>query len=220
MSKNLLMKKLVKEKRAMTENNDVKKDAVDSIEKTVEDLKKKIEEISNEEQVVVENKDVEVNDANKAQNEFKEKAIEQINRLNDKVKNDEELKEYAKKIQTIALEAVENLKKYYEQFINDPKVAQTYADAKERFTEAYEKLEDFTGVQINKLKENEDFMNVVNNVNESVNKGLDKLNEFTSRPDVQKKIDKAKDQAINLAEKSTEALKKWLKNDKKESDND
>ena len=61
MSKNLLMKKLVKEKRAMTENNDVKKDAVDSIEKTVEDLKKKIEEISNEEQVVVENKDVEVN---------------------------------------------------------------------------------------------------------------------------------------------------------------
>ena len=47
MSKNLLMKKLVKEKRAMTENNDVKKDAVDSIEKTVEDLKKKIEEISN-----------------------------------------------------------------------------------------------------------------------------------------------------------------------------
>ena len=33
----------------MTENNDVKKDAVDSIEKTVEDLKKKIEEISNEE---------------------------------------------------------------------------------------------------------------------------------------------------------------------------
>ena len=94
------------------------------------------------------------------------------------------------------------------------------ADAKERFTEAYEKLEDFTGVQINELKENEDFMNVVNNVNESVNKGLDKLNEFTSRPDVQKKIDKAKDQAINLAEKSTEALKKWLKNDKKESDND
>ena len=63
-------------------------------------------------------------------------------------------------------------------------------------------------------------MNVVNNVNESVNKGLDKLNEFTSRPDVQKKIDKAKDQAINLAKKSTEALKKWLKNDKKESDND
>ena len=143
----------------MTENNDVKKDAVDSIEKTVEDLKKKIEEISNEEQVVVENKDVEVNEANKAQNEFKEKAtnilferenlelenilntaIEQINKLNEKVKNDEELKEYAKKIQTIALEAVENLKKYYEQFINDPKVAQTYADAKERFTEAYPRL--------------------------------------------------------------------------------
>ena len=112
------------------------------------------------------------------------------------------------------------MKKYYEQFINDPKVAQTYADAKEKFAETVEKLEDFTGVQINKLKENEDFMNVVNNVNESVNKGLDKLNEFTSRPDVQKKIDKAKDQAINLAEKSTEALKKWLKNDKKESDND
>ena len=64
------------------------------------------------------------------------------------------IKEYAKKIQTIALEAVENLKKYYEQFINDPKVAQTYADAKEKFAETVEKLEDFTGVQINKLKEN------------------------------------------------------------------
>lgn len=205
-----------------------KTNAVDDINQTVEELKAKIDQISKETPLDIENKDIEVDVAKEADKNYKENAtkvlnaaIEQIKESSEKIKNDEELHKMLESIKKIAEETVASLKKQYTDFINDPKVKQSYNDVKEQAITMYEKMQDYVSVQIQKLKENEELMKKVSDLNESIDKGImyanEKINEFTSRPEVNEKIEKAKDLAIDLAEKSTEALKNWLRpeNDKK-----
>lgn len=205
-----------------------KTNAVDDINQTVEELKAKIDQISKETPLDIENKDIEVDVAKEADKNYKENAtkvlnaaIEQIKENSEKIKNDEELHKMIENIKRIAEETVANLKKQYTDFINDPKVRQSYNDVKEQAITMYEKMQDYVSVQVQKLKENEELMKKVSDLNDSIDKGImyanEKINEFTSRPEVNEKIEKAKDLAIDLAEKSTEALKNWLRpeNDKK-----
>ncbi len=205
-----------------------KTNAVDDINQTVEELKAKIDQISKETPLDIENKDIEVDVAKEADKNYKENAtkvlnaaIEQIKESSEKIKNDEELHKMIENIKRIAEETVASLKKQYTDFINDPKVRQSYNDVKEQAITMYEKMQDYVSVQIQKLKENEELMKKVSDLNESIDKGImyanEKINEFTSRPEVNEKIEKAKDLAIDLAERSTEALKNWLRpeNDKK-----
>lgn len=205
-----------------------KTNAVDDINQTVEELKAKIDQISKETPLDIENKDIEVDVAKEADKNYKENAtkvlnaaIEQIKESSEKIKNDEELHKMIENIKIIAEETVASLKKQYTDFINDPKVRQSYNDVKEQAITMYEKMQDYVSVQIQKLKEKEELMKKVSDLNESIDKGImyanEKINEFTSRPEVNEKIEKAKDLAIDLAERSTEALKNWLRpeNDKK-----
>lgn len=205
-----------------------KTNAVDDINQTVEELKAKIDQISKETPLDIENKDIEVDVAKEADKNYKENAtkvlnaaIEQIKESSEKIKNDEELHKMIENIKRIAEETVASLKKQYTDFINDPKVRQSYNDVKEQAITMYEKMQDYVSVQIQKLKENEELMKKVSDLNESIDKGImyanEKINEFTSRPEVNETIEKAKDLAIDLAERSTEALKNWLRpeNDKK-----
>ena len=205
-----------------------KTNAVDDINQTVEELKAKIDQISKETPLDIENKDIEVDVAKEADKNYKENAtkvlnaaIEQIKENSEKIKNDEELHKIIENIKRITEETVASLKKQYTDFINDPKVRQSYSDVKEQAITMYEKMQDYVSVQVQKLKENEELMKKVSDLNDSIDKGImyanEKINEFTSRPEVNEKIEKAKDLAIDLAEKSTEALKNWLRpeNDKK-----
>lgn len=205
-----------------------KTNAVDDINQTVEELKAKIDQISKETPLDIENKDIEVDVAKEADKNYKENAtkvlnaaIEQIKENSEKIKNDEELHKIIENIKRITEETVASLKKQYADFINDPKVRQSYSDVKEQAITMYEKMQDYVSVQVQKLKENEELMKKVSDLNDSIDKGImyanEKINEFTSRPEVNEKIEKAKDLAIDLAEKSTEALKNWLRpeNDKK-----
>lgn len=205
-----------------------KTNAVDDINQTVEELKAKIDQISKETPLDIENKDIEVDVAKEADKNYKENAtkvlnaaIEQIKENSEKIKNDEELHKIIENIKRITEETIASLKKQYADFINDPKVRQSYSDVKEQAITMYEKMQDYVSVQVQKLKENEELMKKVSDLNDSIDKGImyanEKINEFTSRPEVNEKIEKAKDLAIDLAEKSTEALKNWLRpeNDKK-----
>lgn len=205
-----------------------KNNAVDDIEQTVEELKAKIDKISQETPLDVENKDIDVEVANKANEDYKEnatkvlnEAIKQIKYASKKIKDDEELKRIVDNISRITEDTLEGIKKQYSDFINDPKVQQSYNDVKEQVITMYEKLQDNINIKINSLKENEKFMNTVNDINESIDAGIayasEKINEFTSRPEVNEKIEKAKDVAIDLAEKSTEALKNWLRPNNKDN---
>ena len=166
--------------------------------------------------------------ANKANEDYKEnatkvlnEAIKQIKDASKKIKDDEELKRIVDNISRITEDTLEGIKKQYSDFINDPKVQQSYNDVKEQVITMYEKLQDNINIKINSLKENEKFMNTVNDINESIDAGIayasEKINEFTSRPEVNEKIEKAKDVAIDLAEKSTEALKNWLRPNNKDN---
>ena len=205
-----------------------KNNAVDDIEQTVEELKAKIDKISQETPLDVENKDIDVEVANKANEDYKEnatkvlnEAIKQIKDASKKIKDDEELKRIVDNISRITEDTLEGIKKQYSDFINDPKVQQSYNDVKEQVITMYEILQDNINIKINSLKENEKFMNTVNDINESIDAGIayasEKINEFTSRPEVNEKIEKAKDVAIDLAEKSTEALKNWLRPNNKDN---
>ena len=66
-----------------------------------------------------------------------------------------------------------------------------------------------------KVEANEDAMRIINKTNEKVNKVCGDVKEgyddFMSKPEVQEKVDKAKDVTIDLAEKAVEALKQWLR---------
>ena len=205
-----------------------KNNAVDDIEQTVEELKAKIDKISQETPLDVENKDIDVEVANKANEDYKEnatkvlnEAIKQIKDASKRIKDDEELKRIVDNISRITEDTLEGIKKQNLDFINDNKVQKYYNDVKEQVITMYEKLQDNINIKINSLKENEKFMNTVNDINESIDAGIayasEKINEFTSRPEVNEKIEKAKDVAIDLAEKSTEALKNWLRPNNKDN---
>ncbi|MCI5773124.1 MAG: hypothetical protein MR210_01045 [Erysipelotrichaceae bacterium] len=199
-----------------------KTSAVDDIDQTVEELKAKIDQISQETPLDIENKDIELDVAKEADKNYKENAskvvnaaIDQIKDKSQKIKDDEELKKVIDNIKKITEESIENLKKQYHDFVNDPKVQNSYQEVKEQAFTLYEKMQDYASVQIQKLKDNEEFMQKVNELNQTIDKGVnyanEKINEFTSRPEVNEKIEKAKDVAIDLAEKSTAALKNWLR---------
>lgn len=68
---------------------------------------------------------------------------------------------------------------------------------------------------VEKLEENQTFNKVVSTVKEGAIEAADyvstKTQEFLEKPEVQEKLEQAKDKTIELAEAGVENLKKWLK---------
>ena len=66
-----------------------------------------------------------------------------------------------------------------------------------------------------RVEANDDAMRIINKTNEKVNEVYGNVKEsyddFMSKPEVQEKVDKAKDVTIDIAEKAVEALKQWLR---------
>ena len=58
-------------------------------------------------------------------------------------------------------------------------------------------------------------MRIINKTNEKVSEVCtnvkDSYDEFMAKPEVQEKVEKAKDVTIDIAEKAVDALKQWLR---------
>jgi hypothetical protein len=193
---------------------------IKSIEQTVEDLKKKIQGLANEEadEPAEPKIDLGLSDEQKEKVEdFKENTMKTVNEtIEDVRKKAEEFTKSSNVQKTIeylrknVMTAVDTAKEKFEEFRSNPEVKKTMDDAGDKlreFTEkAGDKLDDFlTDDRKNDIKKN--FEKAGDAVSQSVDSASKAINEFISKPEVQETIEKTKAGAKDLAEKGTAVIK-------------
>ena len=187
----------------------------EEVEKTVEDLKKQIEQIHREADEASENQ----NDETRMKIEAAaRKAIDTLNQSIDQLKlaaaqvqDSEVYRKTMAQIRQAADRAYSEGQRMIRQIQQDPKWNRAVEDLKSTFNDVSNRVKS----GIDELKENEALMDKVDQLkagtDKLVGKGRDAVCDFTSRPEVQKNIDKAKDVTIDVAEKTVDALKNWLR---------
>ena len=187
----------------------------EEVEKTVEDLKKQIEQIHREADEASENQ----NDETRMKIEAAaRKAIDTLNQSIDQLKlaaaqvqDSEAYRKTMAQIRQAADRAYSEGQRMIRQIQQDPKWNRAVEDLKSTFNDVSNRVKS----GIDELKENEALMDKVDQLkagtDKLVGKGRDAMRDFTSRPEVQKNIDKAKDVTIDVAEKTVDALKNWLR---------
>lgn len=187
----------------------------EEVEKTVEDLKKQIEQIHREADEASENQ----NDETRMKIEAAaRKAIDTLNQSIDQLKlaaaqvqDSEVYRKTMAQIRQAADRAYSEGQRMIRQIQQDPKWNRAVEDLKSTFNDVSDRVKS----GIDELKENEALMDKVDQLkagtDKLVGKGRDAVRDFTSRPEVQKNIDKAKDVTIDVAEKTVDALKNWLR---------
>ena len=187
----------------------------EEVEKTVEDLKKQIEQIHREADEASENQ----NDETRMKIEAAaRKAIDTLNQSIDQLKlaaaqvqDSEVYRKTMAQIRQAADRAYSEGQRMIRQIQQDPKWNRAVEDLKSTFNDVSNRVKS----GIDELKENEALMDKVDQLkagtDKLVGKGRDAVRDFTSRPEVQKNIDKAKDVTIDVAEKTVDALKNWLR---------
>lgn len=187
----------------------------EEVEKTVEDLKKQIEQIHREADEASENQ----NDETRMKIEAAaRKAIDTLNQSIDQLKlaaaqvqDSEVYRKTMAQIRQAADRAYSEGQRMIRQIQQDPKWNRAVEDLKSTFNDVSNRVKS----GIDELKENEALMDKVDQLkagtDKLVGKGRDAVRDFTSRPEVQKNIDKAKDVTIGVAEKTVDALKNWLR---------
>ncbi len=212
----------------MSENNknidfNDEKEPIESIEKTVEDLKKKIAELSEEKekeavgtettddnkQKIQEIKDATVNSVMTSINDIKEKA-QQVSENPDVQKTIAYIKENAVK-------AVEMAKGKIDEISKDPKVKE-YADkAVETVKNVSSSASKYVDEHLDdKTKEN--LSNAYESASKAVSEGTKKVvtaaDEFINKPEVQETLEKVKTGANDIAEKGANAIKNFFNREK------
>jgi len=206
-------------------NFDDDKEPIESIEKTVEDLKRKIQELSEENEQADAEKDNINGDAAKEKisetlDSTAKKVADGLNELKEKAKdaaNSEETRKSIAYIKTNAVKAMDAARTTIHSLKNDPNLqaagnkavdsVSKFADAaKNKGEEMYGHLDDQTKSNIE---------DVCNKVSDSVKEGIKTVDEYMSRPEVQKKISEVKMTAIDLTQKSVEKVKNLLDGSKK-----
>ncbi len=199
-----------------------------TVEETVEELKKQIQEISDDTDEAIKNDESIRPEAE----QLKENAVEFINKCIDAIKDTTSDVVHSEKFQSTmslvkdkAKMIVSDTKLRLHELKNDPDLKQKMDDAKVFCTEAYEKVAESLKDGVEKLQENEELMNKLNAFKDKAEEMTStavgyvskQVDEFTSKPEVNEKIEKAKDVTLDVAEKAVDALRKWLRPDKEES---
>lgn len=189
------------------------------LDATVEELKEKIEDINQDVALVIEH--VEQEEKEKIKNikdeavEAIEKCIEFIKYHYEEIKDNEELQKLLITTKDKTVLVYSEAKEKIKEFVKSPKVNEKFDQAKEAFTDLSNKTIDKVKEGVESLKENEDLMNSLNVVKDEASKGVknvkNAINDFAARPDVQDKIESAKEMTIDVAEKTVDVLKAWLK---------
>lgn len=207
------------------------KEPIDSIEKTVEDLKKKIQELNEqeEEKAKEETQDDGVNipsfvsEEQKARiREIKESTVRTVSDSIDSIKEkagnakSPDLSDTIAYIKANAVKAVELAKVKIDEVKNDPKVqsaADKAGDSLRKVSAAAadqaKKAADYVDTHMDpQTKEN--LKNAADKASQAVNEGTKKVvtnvNDFVNRPDVQDSIGKAREKAADLADKGSKVV--------------
>ena len=211
----------------MSENNknvdfNDEKEPIDSIEQTVEDLKKKIAELSEEKEFEAENNNEAADERMQKIQEIKDATVNtlknSISDIKEKAQNVSSNPDVQKTIAYIkenAVKAVDLAKIKIDEISNDPKVKE-YADkAKESVKNASETATKYVDEHLDE-KTKENLSNAYDSASKKVEEGTKKIvtaaDEFLNKPEVQDTLEKAKKGANDIVEKGSEALKNLFKN--------
>lgn len=204
---------------------DETKEPIDSIEKTVEDLKRKIAELSEEKEKEAEIPSF-VTDENKEKiKEIKESTVNSvmssINDIKEKAQQVSENPEVQKTITYIkdnAIKAVEVAKGKIDEISNDPKTKAYTEKAKQTVKDASESVGKYVDEHLDE-KTKADISNAVDAASSAITEGTKKIvtaaDDFFNKPEVQDTMEKAKKGANDLFEKGSSAVKNFFKNEKK-----
>lgn len=211
----------------MSENNknvdfNDEKEPIDSIEQTVEDLKEKIAELSEEKELEAENNNEAADERMQKIQEIKDATVNtlknSISDIKEKAQNVSANPDVQKTIAYIkenAVKAVDLAKIKIDEISNDPKVKE-YADkAKESVKNASETATKYVDEHLDE-KTKENLSNAYDSASKKVAEGTKKIvtaaDEFLNKPEVQDTLEKAKKGANDIVEKGSEALKNLFKN--------
>jgi hypothetical protein len=170
----------------------------ESIDETVDEMKRKISELTDE--------GLSIDDGFEKKAQYEELRTQVSDMLKQTVKNieqmrsdfgdNEKVKETADMIKLKSNEAFDTFSKVIKE-----------VQAENKFKEKMEDLAEETDKFVSKVVANPKVKSMLES--EKVKSVLDKVNE--SRPEFDEKMDKAKDLTIDAAEKGLSSLKKWLK---------
>lgn len=196
-----------------------------SIEETVEELRKQIQEITEDAKEAAEEEGINQSKTDEIRND----ATEMINRFIEMIKNtsrdvaqSEQFKATCNFIEEKSRLIVDETKIRFNELKEDPNLQKKVSDAKNVCVETYDKVVERIKEDIEKVKQNEEFMNKFNAVKDETVKitkqGVDAIkdgiDDFTSKPKVHEAIEKTKDVTIEVAEKTVDSLKAWLRPEK------
>lgn len=199
-------------------NDNLKEEFEEKVNETVEEMKEKIDEISSE--------------ANKVSGKYAEKAKElsdkatdvlkqASNKLQEVIKDVQDPEEVQKVIEFVKSKSKTvydaSMKKLNE-FLNSKQVQTLKEDGTKLVKDAADKTTEVLKDAYDKAMENPNVKDFADNVNKVYTSAKNSVNDFLEKPEVQEKIDKAKDVTIDVAEKAVAALKEWLKPDENKKD--
>ena len=198
--------------------SDENKRVDEEVEKTVEDLKKQIEEINREAEDAGSQQSSEVKEkieaAAKKAIEILNQGIDQLKLLTAQVQDSDTYRKTMSQVKATTDKAVAESRRLFHEIKTDPKLNKAVEEIKKSVSDVGEKVSGCVKSGLDELKSNEDLMEKVDQIKDGtaalVEKGQRAVKDFTSKPEVQQNIEKAKDVTIDVAEKTVDALKNWL----------
>lgn len=195
------------------------KEIEQKVSETVEQMKAKIDEISNEAQKV------DGPNASKAK-ELSEKATDILKQASDKlmdvwknITDPEEVKKALDFVSTKSKEVYDTSMKKIKEFVESDETKKVVNEAEQFIKDAGDKASEVLKGAYDKAMENPDVKKIADGVSKTYNDAVKAVDNFLEKPEVQQGIEKAKDVTIDYAEKAVAALKEWLKPEKKDDDN-
>lgn len=171
------------------------------INETVKEMQDKIDEINESAE--------ELNGTPGAEkaNAIRDKAVEIITKACEKllemaktVKDSDELAKGIELVKSKTKDLTEATLEKLNEIKNNPEVLEALEAVSNKAKEIYGEVRENEKVKVG--------VKVANNIYDDVRGNV---TEYMSRPDVQEKVDKAKDTTIDIAEKAVDALRNWLK---------
>ena len=215
----------------MSENNNEKDritehdEPIESIEKTVEDLKRKIQELSDEQEAAQKDADPttseKISEFTDNAKEIVSSSIDELKEKANRVTSSEEMAKTIAYIRENAMKAVTGARVKIDEIRQDPKTIESTDRARNAIRNVADSVSEKAHQASDYIYEHmddntkENLANAYDSAEKAINEGTRKVakevNDFCNRPDVQEKVGKAKETAARWLNKGSDALKDILK---------
>lgn len=194
-----------------------KKTIENEIKKLTDQLGKQIENLKNKASETVEDERVQkvLSTIEEKTTEFLSEIKEKVTDLWDYYTDPEEVARIVENIKVLSKNVYDTSLAKIDEIKKNKDVQNALASAETFLKKTYDKTADVAKDTFDKAMENDDIKNAFDNAVAAYNNVKDVVTDYFEKPEVQNNIEKAKDITIDVAEKGVDALKKWLKNNKK-----